>query len=61
MKHRPKEKKRTQVNADFYPEGGNLITGLTSTVAFKITDDIYRPSKYAYHRTLYALFCITKI
>jgi hypothetical protein len=36
---RPKIKKKEKVNADFYPEGGNLIAGLTSNVAFKITDD----------------------
>lgn len=35
---RPKIKKE-KINADFYPEGGNLITGLTSNVAFKIADD----------------------
>jgi hypothetical protein len=40
---RPKEKKKDKINIDFYPEGGNLITGLTSTVAFKITDDKGRP------------------
>jgi len=40
---RPKEKKRDKVNADFYPEGGNLITGLTSKVVFRITDDKGRP------------------
>ena len=36
---RPAMKKRDKVTIDFYPEGGNLITGLTSIVAFKVTDD----------------------
>jgi hypothetical protein len=40
---RPKVKKKEKINVDFYPEGGNLITGLTSNVAFKITDDKGRP------------------
>ena len=40
---RPVIKKRDKVNADFYPEGGNLITGLISKVAFLITDDKGRP------------------
>jgi len=40
---RPKAEKRDNVNIDFYPEGGNLITGLTSQVAFKITDDKGNP------------------
>jgi len=40
---RPVIKKRDKVNADFYPEGGNLITGLTSKVAFRIADDKGRP------------------
>jgi hypothetical protein len=35
---RPKVPKRDKVHADFYPEGGNLVTGLTSNVAFRITD-----------------------
>ncbi len=26
------------INVDFYPEGGALVNGLTSTVAFKVTD-----------------------
>ena len=37
----PTEKKATErstVNVDFYPEGGNLVEGLTSTVGFRIVD-----------------------
>jgi hypothetical protein len=29
----------TRYNAVFFPEGGNLVTGITSKVAFKVTDD----------------------
>jgi hypothetical protein len=36
--YRKGSQKRKAVNIDFYPEGGNLIEGLTSTVAFRITD-----------------------
>jgi hypothetical protein len=36
--HRKKPEKRKDLNIDFYPEGGHLITGLNSTVAFKVTD-----------------------
>ncbi len=36
---RPKqEKARSTVNATFYPEGGNLISGVRNRVAFKLTD-----------------------
>ncbi len=37
----PSEKKETSITAitaGFFPEGGNLVDGLTSTVGFKITD-----------------------
>jgi hypothetical protein len=37
----PTEKKETKlsaITADFFPEGGNLVDGLTSTVGFKIAD-----------------------
>jgi hypothetical protein len=44
---RPKMKKQEKLHADFYPEGGNLVTGLTSNVAFKITDDKGRPVSVA--------------
>ncbi|MDL2322566.1 hypothetical protein LJC52_01100 [Bacteroidales bacterium OttesenSCG-928-A17] len=40
---RPKKDKKDKVNVDFYPEGGNLITGLNSRVAFRITDDKGQP------------------
>jgi hypothetical protein len=36
---RKKPKKAKKVNLDFYPEGGNLVTGLSSALAFKATDD----------------------
>lgn len=36
---RKKAKKRKKVNIDFYPEGGNLVMGLKSEVAFQITDE----------------------
>jgi hypothetical protein len=36
--HRPKPEIRKNVNVDFYPEGGNLVTGLTSNIAFKAID-----------------------
>jgi hypothetical protein len=36
--HRPKQKNRKNVHVDFYPEGGNLVNGLTSSIAFKATD-----------------------
>lgn len=31
--------KRENINMDFFPEGGNLVAGSTSRVAFKITDN----------------------
>jgi hypothetical protein len=40
---RPEMEKQAKLHADFYPEGGNLVTGLASNVAFKITDDKGRP------------------
>lgn len=40
---RPKEEKANKMNMDFYPEGGKLVTGLTSRVAFRITDGKGRP------------------
>ncbi|MDR1368857.1 MAG: hypothetical protein LBJ72_01835 [Dysgonamonadaceae bacterium] len=36
--HRQKPKDLKNLNIDFYPEGGHLITGLNSTIAFKVTD-----------------------
>ncbi|MDL2322567.1 hypothetical protein LJC52_01105 [Bacteroidales bacterium OttesenSCG-928-A17] len=36
---RSEGKKRNKVNLDFYPEGGNLIIGMTSRVAFRITNE----------------------
>jgi hypothetical protein len=36
--YRKDGQKRKTVNVDFYPEGGNLVEGLNSTVAFRITD-----------------------
>lgn len=37
---RPKGKKdRSALNIDFYPEGGNLVNGLESRVAFKLTGE----------------------
>jgi hypothetical protein len=44
----PTEKKaaaRSVVHVDFYPEGGHLVEGLTSTVGFKITDSFGRGLK----------------
>ena len=35
---REKEPKRDKINVSFYPEGGNLIKGIESKVAFKATD-----------------------
>lgn len=35
---REKEPKREKINVSFYPEGGNLITGMDGKVAFKATD-----------------------
>jgi hypothetical protein len=35
---REKEPKRDKINVSFYPEGGSLITGTDSKVAFKATD-----------------------
>lgn len=32
------EQKRQQVNIDFYPEGGNTVTGKQSRIAFVVTD-----------------------
>lgn len=34
---RKDKNKNATVNVDFYPEGGNLVEGLTSRVAFKVT------------------------
>ena len=36
---RKKTKKQRQVNIDFYPEGGNLVSGLNNRLAFKITNE----------------------
>lgn len=36
---RPKTKKEKKVNMDFYPEGGNLVRGCKSSIAFKATDE----------------------
>jgi hypothetical protein len=36
--YRKDNQKRKAVNIDFYPEGGNPVEGLTSIVAFRITD-----------------------
>ena len=32
------KKSRDALSASFYPEGGNLVRGLTSRVAFKLID-----------------------
>ncbi len=41
---RPKpEMKMARLNARFFPEGGHLVDGLESTVAFEIYDDFHRP------------------
>ncbi len=41
---RPKpEKKTAKLSARFFPEGGHLVDGLESTVAFEIYDDFHRP------------------
>lgn len=41
---RPKpEKKTTKLNARFFPEGGHIVDGMESTVAFEIYDDFHRP------------------
>ncbi|GHT45255.1 hypothetical protein AGMMS49965_22060 [Bacteroidia bacterium] len=37
--YRKKGTKQKKINVDFYPEGGNLVNGLTSNVAFQITDE----------------------
>lgn len=45
---RPKLEKRTAgINARFFPEGGHLVDGLESTVAFEIYDDSHRPMQAA--------------
>jgi hypothetical protein len=36
--HRESKEKRKAVNIEFYPEGGNLVAGLNSLIAFRITD-----------------------
>jgi hypothetical protein len=36
--YRKDSQKRKAVNMDFYPEGGRLVDGLSSTLAFRITD-----------------------
>ena len=35
---RPKSKKEERLNVDFYPEGGNIVSGLPCRVAYKVTD-----------------------
>lgn len=42
---RPKLKKEKKVNLRFFPEGGNLIEGLESRVAFCATDEYGTPIK----------------
>lgn len=37
--YRPPMDKLKKINVEFYPEGGDLINGLESTVAFKATDE----------------------
>lgn len=45
---RPKPKQKTsKLNACFFPEGGHLVDGLESTVAFEIYDDFHRPLQAA--------------
>lgn len=36
---RPKAKKQKKLNVDFYPEGGNLILGISNNIAFKATNE----------------------
>lgn len=40
---RPKPEKTDKLNARFYPEGGKLVSGLESNVAFELTDENRRP------------------
>lgn len=43
---RPKpEMKNAKLNARFFPEGGHLVSGLESTVAFEIYDESHRPTQ----------------
>ena len=37
--YRPKEEKPDKLNMTFYPEGGHLIDGISTRVAFKATDE----------------------
>ena len=37
--HRPKEEKLKKLNVTFYPEGGTMVEGLPSRVAFKAVDE----------------------
>lgn len=37
--NRPKQEKEQKVNVTFYPEGGNLVQGLSCRVAFKAVDE----------------------
>lgn len=37
------ENKKSKLNACFFPEGGHLVDGIESTVAFEIYDDFHRP------------------
>lgn len=41
--YRPKAKKSEQINLTFFPEGGHLVEGLSSNVAFLVTDDSGNP------------------
>lgn len=36
-------KKADKINIDFYPEGGTLVEGIESRIAFRATDEIGRP------------------
>ena len=40
---REKAKKAKKLNVRFYPEGGNLVNGVTSNVAFEVTDAYGQP------------------
>ncbi len=48
-RHRNKPQKEKKVNVKFYPEGGHLIQGVESRVAFEATDEFGNPIEITGH------------
>lgn len=49
---RPRTERERRVNVRFYPEGGNLVAGVASRVAFEATNEMGMPLKFTDGRIL---------